>query len=162
MRSLICVEVFLCLKHLLHHKDLSPCEGSPHLLAPVRLVSGLCLWARRQRSGGQRLQPQVSSLQPVLACHRGCLSASVRSEDIHNEVWSKLVISVTLPELCQRLCPHSVDIPIIYQEICNNSNRMFTCAMFYLNWSALVRTPEKRAAMAREGPGRERRDTGPA
>ena len=47
----------------------------------------------------------------------------------------------------------SVSVPIVsifqYQEICNNFNRMFTCAMFYSNWSTLVRTPEKRAAMAR-------------
>ena len=112
MGSFICVEVFLCLEHLLHHKDLSPGEGCPHLLAAVCLVSGLAaLW--RQRPGGQRPQPEVSRLQPVLACHRGRLSVSVRPENVDNEVWSKLVITVTLmPELDrgQRLCPHDVDI----------------------------------------------------
>ena len=103
MGSFICVEVFLCLEHLLHHKDLSPGEGCPHLLAAVCLVSGLAaLW--RQRPGGQRPQPEMRRLQPVLACHRGGLS--VRPEDVDNEMWSKLVIAVTLPELGQRLCPH--------------------------------------------------------
>ena len=110
MGSFICIEVFLCLEHLLHHKDLSPGEGCPHLLAAVCLVPGLAaLW--RQGPGGQRPQPEVSRLQPVLACHRGRLSD--RPENVDNEMWSKLVISVTLPELelGQRLCPHDVDSP---------------------------------------------------